>query len=56
MIQGVPANTSFGLWFWNHEGDGMNSFDGSARSDGQGRVSIQAPLQSLFVLTTLPRP
>jgi hypothetical protein len=56
VIQGVPANTSFRLWFWNHEGDGMNSFDGSAQSDGQGRVSIQAPLQSLFVLTTLPRP
>ena len=56
VIQGLPAKTSFGLWFWNHQGDGMNSFDGSAHSDGQGRVSIQAPLQSVFVLTTLPRP
>jgi hypothetical protein len=55
-IQGLPANKTFGLWFWNHEGDGMNSFDASARSDGQGRVSIEVPLQSLFVLTTLPVP
>ena len=55
-IQGLPPNTTFGLWFWNHEGDGMNSFDGTADSDGQGRVSIQAPLQSVFVLTTLPQP
>ena len=56
LIQGLPPNTSFGLWFWNHDGDGMNSFDGRARSDAQGRVPIDAPLQSVFILTTLPRP
>jgi hypothetical protein len=55
-IQGLPASTSFGLWFWNHEGDASNSFDGNVRSDGQGRVPIEVPLQSVFVLTTLPRP
>jgi hypothetical protein len=40
----------------NTEGDGMNSFGGSARSDGQGRVAIEVPLESVFVLTTSPRP
>jgi hypothetical protein len=55
-IGGLPANTSFGLWFWNHDGDGMNSFDGQARSDGGGNVSFEAPIRSVFVLTTLPPP
>jgi hypothetical protein len=52
-IHGLPPNTSFQLCFWNHEGDGLNSFDGHARSDGAGVATFEAPLQSVFVLTTL---
>jgi len=56
IVGGLPANTDLNLWFWNHDGDGMNSFDGQARTDAQGRVSIEAPVQSVFALTTLPAP
>lgn len=55
-IGGLPANTNFGLWFWNHDGDGMNSFDGRTRSDAGGNASFEAPLRSVFVLTTVPPP
>ncbi|HEX6700426.1 MAG TPA: hypothetical protein VF101_06800, partial [Gaiellaceae bacterium] len=55
-IGGLPGNTSFGLWFWNRDGDGMNSFDGRVQSDGGGNVSFEAPLRSVFVVTTLPPP
>ena len=55
-VAGLPANTAFNLWFWNHDGDGMNSFDGQARTDAEGCVTIAAPLQSVFALTTLPAP
>jgi hypothetical protein len=55
-IGGLPGSTSFGLWLWNRDGNGMNSFDGHAQSDGGGNVSFEAPLRSVFVLTTLPPP
>jgi hypothetical protein len=52
-IEGVPPNTTFHLCFWNRDGNGMNSFDEQARSDGRGVVTVSAPLHALFVLTTL---
>ena len=52
-IHGLPANTSFQLWFWNHEGDSLNSFDGRVHSGADRAVTVEAPLQSVFVLTTL---
>jgi hypothetical protein len=51
-IAGLPKNTTFQLCFWNKNGDGLNSFDDHARSNGSGVVTITAPLHSIFVLTT----
>jgi hypothetical protein len=52
-IKGLPANTQFQLCYWNRDGNGLNSFDDERRSDGSGAVGIEAPLHSMFVLTTL---
>jgi hypothetical protein len=51
-IAGLPKNTTFQLCFWNKDGDGQNSFDDHVRSNGSGSVTVTAPLQSMFVLTT----
>jgi hypothetical protein len=51
-IAEVPRNTTFQLCFWNKKGDGLNSFDDHARSNASGRVTVTAPLHSMFVLTT----
>jgi hypothetical protein len=52
-IKGVPANTHFQLCYWNRDGNGLNSFNDEANSNSDGGVSIEAPLHSMFVLTTL---
>lgn len=52
-IEGLPPNTSFQLCFWNRDGNGMNSFDDTTRSDGRGVATVSAPIQAVFVLTTL---
>lgn len=51
-IGGLPANTRFQLCYWNRNGDGVNSLDDQARTDGNGVVTITAPIHSMFVLTT----
>jgi hypothetical protein len=51
-ITGLPKNKTFQLCFWNKNGDGQNSFNDQARSNGSGKVTINAPLHSIFVLTT----
>jgi hypothetical protein len=51
-IAELPKNTTFQLCFWNKNGDGQNSFNDEARSNGSGRITITAPLHSMFVLTT----
>ena len=51
-IGGLPGNTRFQLCFWNREGDGLNTFDDERRSDAGGTLTVDAPLHSIFVLTT----
>ena len=51
-ITSLPPSTTFQLSFWNRDGDGLNSFDDSARSDASGTVTVSAPVHSVFALTT----
>ena len=52
-LDGLPPNTTFQLYYWNLDGTGGNAFAGSIRSDAHGHLSVTAPLQSVFALTTL---
>jgi hypothetical protein len=52
-LDGLPPNTTFQLYYWNLDGAGGNAFAGSVRSDALGHLSVTAPLQSVFALTTL---
>jgi hypothetical protein len=52
-INGVPPSTRFQLCYWNRDGNGLNSFKDEAHSNSNRVVSIEAPLHSMFVLTTL---
>ena len=53
-IARLPSSTTFHLSFWNRDGDGLNSFDDTVRSDGGGTVTVTAPVHSVFALTTRP--
>jgi hypothetical protein len=50
----LPENTSFQLLYWNRHGRGRLTSPGQRRSDGAGNLSVEAPLHSVFALTTLP--
>jgi hypothetical protein len=52
-IDGLPPDTPFQLELWNGDGAGRLATAGSYRSDGLGEVTVTAPLQSVFALTTL---
>jgi len=51
-IAGLPPSRTFQLSFWNRDGDGLNSFDDTVRSDAGGTVTVSAPIHSVFALTT----
>jgi hypothetical protein len=51
-ITGLPPDVRFQLCYWNRDGDSRNTFDEEARSNNDGIVTIEAPLHSMFVLST----
>jgi hypothetical protein len=50
----LPGNTSFQLLYWNRGGQGQLRSAGKAKTDAAGNLTVEAPLQSVFALTTLP--
>jgi len=55
-FDGLPENTAFRLLYWNRGGGGKTIVTRSpVRSSPEGTLDVQAPLQSVFALTTLPR-
>lgn len=55
-IAGLPANNEFRLLYWNRNGGGSNSRGEAVESDHRGLVRVEAPLHSVFALTTLAWP
>ena len=55
-LGGLPENTAFRLLYWNRGGGGKTIVARTpARSNAAGELDVQAPLQSVFAITTLPR-
>lgn len=53
-LTNLPANTTFQLRFWNFGGDGRNTAPSRPRSDGSGTLPLNAPVHSVFALTSVP--
>ena len=49
----LPGNRSFELLYWNRGGRGLLTSAGTKRTDGGGNVTVEAPLHSVFALTTV---
>jgi hypothetical protein len=49
----LPKNKSFNLVYWNRRGHGRLTSPGQRRTDGAGNLTIEAPLHSVFALTTV---
>jgi hypothetical protein len=49
----LPGNTSFELLYWNRHGRGLLTSAGTKQTDGGGNLPGEAPLHSVFALTTV---
>ncbi|MGB2952418.1 MAG: hypothetical protein WBB74_03360 [Gaiellaceae bacterium] len=52
-IDGLPPDLAFRIVYWNADGSDQITSGGVIRSDGLGRLTVSAPLQSVFALTSL---
>jgi hypothetical protein len=50
----LPRNKSFDLLYWNRHGRGLLTSAGKIRTDGGGNLTVEAPLNSVFAVTTVP--
>jgi hypothetical protein len=50
----LPKATSFELVYWNRRGGGQLRSGGKVRSDRRGNLTVEAPLHSVFAVTTVP--
>jgi hypothetical protein len=50
----LPKNKSFQLLYWNRHGHGLLTSPGQVRTDGSGNLTVEAPLHSVFAVTTVP--
>jgi hypothetical protein len=52
LVGGLPPGTTFRLLLWNGAGDGTTVDGGTLTADRNGVLSVTAPLQAIFALTT----
>jgi hypothetical protein len=50
----LPAGTEFQLRYWNRGGRGRTVTHSRVRSDATGALTVEAPVQSVFAITSLP--
>lgn len=55
-LGGLPRNASLHLLYWNRHGGGLTTDAGEVRTNSSGELTVEAPLHSVFALTTLPGP
>ena len=49
----LPANKAFALLYWNQHGRGLLTSAGKVRTDRAGNLTVEAPLNSVFAVTTV---
>ena len=49
----LPANKAFALLYWNRHGGGLLTSAGKVRTDRAGNLTVEAPLNSVFAVTTV---
>jgi hypothetical protein len=50
----LPPNKQLELFYWNRHGRGLLTSVGKIRTDRAGNLAVQAPLNSVFAVTTVP--
>jgi hypothetical protein len=49
----LPKNKQFELLYWNRHGGGLLTSAGKIHSNGAGALTVEAPLNSVFAVTTV---